>query len=327
MEGSCCQCQEGDVPQLGDPSAHYQPRKVTTTPSPVLLERGTGPCVSCCLDAATGQAWRVIHVSQLSCYFTLCWWDLTWSNASRCGVLSAEGTWSCWSVSRGGPQKWSKGWNTSPTRTGWESWNCSSWRREGSKVTWVRPFSIWRGSTRKKGTDSSAGSVMIWQGEIFSKLKRMDVDVPVHYRGVKLDGPLKIPFNSKDSVIHWFSDSLASVSPMNNGLHCGPAKAGVSDTVSVFPWVFAEEFGLPPPHCLHLGVACHHSHCLHWEQPAQDLMAFDIQGKTFHNIPGQPVPILSLLQCEEVLPDIQKECSVFQFVSIASCSATGHHWK
>ena len=45
------------------------------------------------------------------------------------GALSTGKTWSCWSRSRGGPQKWSEGWNTSPTRTVWESWGCSAWRR------------------------------------------------------------------------------------------------------------------------------------------------------------------------------------------------------
>jgi len=52
----------------------------------------------------------------------LCWWDLTWGDVSRCGVLSIGQTWACWSMSRRGPQKWSKGWNTSPTRTCWENW-------------------------------------------------------------------------------------------------------------------------------------------------------------------------------------------------------------
>ena len=36
-----------------------------------------------------------------------------------------------WTVSRGGPQKWSKGWSTSPVKMGWKSWGCSAWRREG----------------------------------------------------------------------------------------------------------------------------------------------------------------------------------------------------
>jgi len=75
-----------------------------------------------------------------------------WSSASRCGVSSTGETRTCWSMSRGGPQKWSKGWNSSPMGTGWESWGCSAWRREGSEVTWEWPFSIWRGATGKKGT-------------------------------------------------------------------------------------------------------------------------------------------------------------------------------
>ena len=31
------------------------------------------------------------------------------------------------------PQRWSEGWSTSSSRTGWESWGCSAWRREGGK--------------------------------------------------------------------------------------------------------------------------------------------------------------------------------------------------
>ena len=37
--------------------------------------------------------------------FTLHWWDLAWNTASRCGVLSTGETQTCWSTSRGGPQK------------------------------------------------------------------------------------------------------------------------------------------------------------------------------------------------------------------------------
>ena len=53
---------------------------------------------------------------------TLLWWELTWSLASSSGALSTGKTWTCWSRSRGGPQKWSEGWNISPMRKGWESW-------------------------------------------------------------------------------------------------------------------------------------------------------------------------------------------------------------
>jgi len=37
--------------------------------------------------------------------------------------------------SRGGLQRSSEGWNTSAMRTGWESWSCSAWGREGSGKT------------------------------------------------------------------------------------------------------------------------------------------------------------------------------------------------
>ena len=68
-----------------------------------------------------------------SCPAALCWWGLTCNTASRCGVLSTGETQTCWNASRGGPQNW---WNTSPTRTGWESWGSLVLRREGCEVTW-----------------------------------------------------------------------------------------------------------------------------------------------------------------------------------------------
>jgi len=37
---------------------------------------------------------------------------------SSSGALSTRRTWTCWSRSREGPQKWSEGWSTSPMRTG-----------------------------------------------------------------------------------------------------------------------------------------------------------------------------------------------------------------
>ena len=43
------------------------------------------------------------------------------------GVLSTLVTWTCWSMSRGGPEKWSKGWNTSPMRTAWKGQGFSTW--------------------------------------------------------------------------------------------------------------------------------------------------------------------------------------------------------
>ena len=48
-----------------------------------------------------------------------------WSPQHRRGEM-----WICWSTSRGRPQKWPKGWNTSPSRTGWELRLCSMGKRK-----------------------------------------------------------------------------------------------------------------------------------------------------------------------------------------------------
>ena len=42
----------------------------------------------------------------------------------------------------GGPRRWSEGWSTSPMKTGWRTWGCSAWRREGSRETSLQPFFI-----------------------------------------------------------------------------------------------------------------------------------------------------------------------------------------
>ena len=66
----------------------------------------------------------------------------------------------------------------------------------------------------------------------------------------------------------------------------------------------------------------------HLEMVAQDhaQMAFEyLQGWRLHNLTGQPVPVLSHPHGEKVFPDVQREPAVFQFVPIASCSATGNH--
>jgi len=63
------------------------------------------------------------------------WWEPTWSPASSCGALNTGKTWTCWNASRGGPQKWSEGWNTSPVRKVWGGWDCSAWRWKGCGET------------------------------------------------------------------------------------------------------------------------------------------------------------------------------------------------
>jgi len=48
------------------------------------------------------------------------WWDPTWSTVSSSGALSTGKTWTSWSRSGAGPQKWSERWNTYPVRKGWD---------------------------------------------------------------------------------------------------------------------------------------------------------------------------------------------------------------
>ena len=65
----------------------------------------------------------------------------------------------------------------------------------------------------------------------------------------------------------------------------------------------------------------------HPEQGAQAhvLAAFvDLCGKKFHSLSGQPVPELHHSHSTEVLPGVRSEPPVYQFVSTASCSVTGH---
>ena len=50
-----------------------------------------------------------------------------------------------------------------------------------------------------------------------------------------------------------------------------------------------------------------------------------LQRRRLHHIPGQPVPVLRHPQREEILPHIQTELPVLQFVPVAPCPVTGHH--
>jgi len=55
----------------------------------------------------------------------------------------------------------------------------------------------------------------------------------------------------------------------------------------------------------------------HLQQAAQDLVQSGlgyVQRRRLHNLPGQPVPVLRHPQSEEVLPDVQTELPVLQFV-------------
>ena len=68
----------------------------------------------------------------------------------------------------------------------------------------------------------------------------------------------------------------------------------------------------------------------HLEQFAQDLIqaGFEyLQRKRIHSLSGQPVPGLRHPQREEVLPHVQLELPLLQFVPVAPCPVAGHHWK
>ena len=84
------------------------------------------------------------------CPFTPLSWDPMGSPASSSGAPNIGRTWMCWSGTRGGPRRWSEGWSTSPMRTGWGSWGCSAWRREGCDVT-LEQLPVPEGASRKDG--------------------------------------------------------------------------------------------------------------------------------------------------------------------------------
>jgi len=57
----------------------------------------------------------------------------------------------------------------------------------------------------------------------------------------------------------------------------------------------------------------------HPEKAAQDLVQAGLEylpRKRLHSLPGQPVPVLHHPQREEVLPDVQLELPVLQFVPV-----------
>ena len=66
----------------------------------------------------------------------------------------------------------------------------------------------------------------------------------------------------------------------------------------------------------------------HLQQAAQELVQAGLeylQRRRLHNLPGQPVAGLRHPQREEVLPHVQTELPVLQFVPIAPCPVAGHH--
>jgi len=66
----------------------------------------------------------------------------------------------------------------------------------------------------------------------------------------------------------------------------------------------------------------------HLQQAAQVLVQVGLeylQRRRLHNLPGQSVPVLRHPQSEEILPHIQTQLPLLQFVPVASCPVTGHH--
>jgi len=57
-------------------------------------------------------------------------------------------------------------------------------------------------------------------------------------------------------------------------------------------------------------------------------MAFDcLQGRRLYNLSDKPLSVVSQPNSKKVFPDVQREPPVFQFMPIASCPVSGHHWK
>ena len=66
----------------------------------------------------------------------------------------------------------------------------------------------------------------------------------------------------------------------------------------------------------------------HLQQAAQDLVQAGLeylQRRRLHTLPGQPGPGLRHPQREEVLPHVQLELPLLQFVPIAPCPVAGHY--
>ena len=68
----------------------------------------------------------------------------------------------------------------------------------------------------------------------------------------------------------------------------------------------------------------------HLDQVAKDLVQAGLeylQRRRLHNLPRQPVPVLSHPQSVEVLPHFWLELPVLQFVPIAPCPVAEPYWK
>ena len=70
---------------------------------------------------------------------------------SSSGLVSTRETWTYWRESNKGPPRWWRDWSTSPVRRGWESWDCSAWRRGVLRRISSVSMNTWReGAMRTK---------------------------------------------------------------------------------------------------------------------------------------------------------------------------------
>jgi len=68
----------------------------------------------------------------------------------------------------------------------------------------------------------------------------------------------------------------------------------------------------------------------HLQQATEDLVQSGLeylQRRRLHHLPGQPGPGLRHPQREEILPHVQTELPLLQFVPIAPCPVSGHYSK
>ena len=66
----------------------------------------------------------------------------------------------------------------------------------------------------------------------------------------------------------------------------------------------------------------------HLQQAVQDFIQAGLeylQRRRFHNLPGQPVAVFCHTQSEEIVPHVQVELPVLQFVPVAPRPDTGYH--
>jgi len=111
-----------------------------------------------CIQSSTASRAREMILP-----YALCCWDLTWSNASRCGDLSLDVN--LVGQCAEGHKKYPRD-GTPPCEDRLRAGDVQP-GEEVSWETWEWPFSIQRGAVRKKGMDSLAESAVTGQGKWF----------------------------------------------------------------------------------------------------------------------------------------------------------------